>query len=111
MVSLMRITSVTYERLSKQRVASYENERASCTVQIDEGESLEEAMNNAKYEVEKALGLLPSKDEVKNAKRILKRLPNKKRRKFLDDVGDYDSGDSSWYDDDLDDTFNHGDFC
>lgn len=34
----MRVVEVTYERLTKHRVGQYENERAACTVRVEEGE-------------------------------------------------------------------------
>lgn len=69
----MKITQVTYERLTKHRVDQYENERASCTVELNGGDPAE-AFAIAQHEVEKQLGLLPSDDEVSWAKQVLRKV-------------------------------------
>lgn len=70
----MRVVEVTYERLTKHRVGQYENERAACTVRVEEGESAVDAMELAKYTVEEQLGLLPDESEVNNALTVLRKV-------------------------------------
>lgn len=60
---------VTYERLKK--TGSYENERASVTLPVEAGQSVDDALREAKAIVHRFLGLGPSKDEVEAAKKLI----------------------------------------
>lgn len=68
----MKVKEVTYERLSNQRVDRYENERAACTVTINEGDDPRDAMKLAQFYVEEQLGLLPAEEDVSDAIETLK---------------------------------------
>ena len=68
----MKLKEVTYERLSNQRVGRYENERAACTILINEGDDPRDAMKLAQFYVDEQLGLLPTEQDVTDAIETLK---------------------------------------
>lgn len=69
---MAKITTVTYERLSNQRVGKFENERIAATATVDEGENPAVVAQRLKRFVDTQLGLGPTEDEIRQAHELIR---------------------------------------
>jgi hypothetical protein len=65
----MRVKTVTFAQL--RNTGRYENQRAEATIEVNEGEDVEEAYKLAKKVVRKTLGLGPTQEELDKAREVL----------------------------------------
>ena len=68
---MAKITEVTYERLSRERVRQYENERVCATATVDKGENPAIVLQALKRFVDQQLGLGPTEEELNEARKLI----------------------------------------
>ena len=65
----MRVSKVSYSRL--KNLGNFQHEKVEVELELSEGDNPEDAMKACKGFVNSQLGLLPSKDQVEQAKKIV----------------------------------------
>lgn len=68
---MAKITQITYERLSNQRVEKFENERISATATVEDGDNPAVVAQRLKKFVDSQLDLGPTEEELRLAHKLI----------------------------------------